>query len=361
MPRFLMLVLLPALLGFSACGIRINLGGEGGEATTSIGGGNGGIFRSVNHGETFEQRVFVEKTKKGDLTIGNTNILSLVFYPADSRVIYAGTREHGAFRTANGGEQWSPFFSSKGSINSIAPHPINGQLVYVAQGNSLYKTEDSGTNWTRVYLDAAPNQSITTVATHSSLREVVYLGTSDGRVLKSDDGGKNWQSLNNFKNRVLAILLQKLTPGRVYVVLATNGIQRSEDGGQFWDEVTEGLQKYSGGKNIRQVALLPGGEQDLLLLATDYGLIRSTDGGLSYEAIEMLTPPNNAPITSLVASPKNGREIYYAANGVLYRTLNGGQEWTTKSLPTARAATALLVDFFNPQILYLGAARIDKK
>lgn len=356
-----MLVLLPALLGFSACGIRINLGGDGGETATSVSGGNGGVFRSANRGETFEQRVFVEKIKKGDLTIGNTNILSLVFYPADSRVIYAGTRENGAFRTANGGEQWSPFFSSKGSIISISPHPMSSQLVYVAQENSLYKTEDGGVNWARVYLDAAPNQSITAVVTHPSLREVVYLGTSDGRVLKSDNGGKNWQSLNNFKNRVLAILLQKLTPGRVYVVLATNGIHRSEDHGQFWDEVTEGLQRYNGGKNIRQAVLLPGGEQDLLLLATDYGLIRSTDGGLSYEAIEMLTPPNSTPITSLAVSPRNGREIYYAANGVLYRTLDDGKEWTTKSLPTTRAATALLVDFFNSQILYLGAARIDKK
>lgn len=354
--QWLALLSLPLVLGFSACGITIDLSGGG----ASGGVGTGGVFYSGDKGENWEQRVLVSETQKSKVTIGGANIMSLTFFPDDSRVIYAGTRENGAYRTIDAGAHWSPFFTSRGLIQYFAPHPRDIETIYVAQGNRLLKTDDAGQTWNQVYLDSVAGQTITAVSVHPVNYATVFLGTSDGRVIKSGDSGKTWTLLNNFSNRIFSILLQKVTPSRVYVILATNGIHRSEDGGQFWDDVSEELNKYSGAKNMRQAVLLPGGDLDLLILANDYGLIRSMDGGLSYEPISLVTPPNQAPITSLAVNPRNGREIYYATTAALYRTQDGGVKWNTKRLPTDRAAIALQVDFFNPQIIYLGASRLDK-
>jgi len=62
----------------------------------------------------------------------------------------------------------------------------------------------------------------------------------------------------------------------------------------------------------------------------------------------------------LAVNPHNGQEIYYASNDVWYRTADGGEQWTAKRLPVTKAATALLVDFFDQRVLYLGSARLDK-
>ncbi len=359
--RWLLVVALPLLAGFSACGITVDSGGGGSSSGSPVAVVTGGVFRSGDKGENWEARVLVDDSKKARVTIEGTNILSLIFFPADSRIMYAGTREHGAYRTLDAGEHWASFFTARGAVPFVAPHPKNAEVVYVAQGNRVLRTEDAGKTWTQIYLDGVANQAISALAVHPIWSQQVYLGTSDGRVIKSEDAGKTWTLLSNFKNRVYTIHLQKTNPNRVYVVLATNGLQRSEDGGQFWDDISEGLQRYPGGKNMHASVLVPGGENDFLILASDYGLIRSTDGGLSYEAIQLVTPPNTAPITSLAVNPHNGRELYYATANTWYRSLNGGEDWTVKRLPIAnRAATALVVDFFNSQVLYLGAARLDK-
>ena len=51
---------------------------------------------------------------------------------------------------------------------------------------------------------------------------------------------------------------------------------------------------------------------------------------------------------------------YYGTDKTFYRTNDSGKTWTTKSLPSTGAATSLLIDFDNPQTIYLGITKLKK-
>ena len=108
----------------------------------------------------------------------------------------------------------------------------------------------------------------------------------------------------------------------------------------------------------RQVILDPTVD-DGLLYASQYGLLRSNDGGLIWEELKLLTPPSTTAIYSLVINPKNDREIYYATAKALYRSEDGGKNWITKTLPTSRSGKFLVIDFDETNILYLGVKQLD--
>ncbi|GAF89261.1 unnamed protein product, partial [marine sediment metagenome] len=45
-------------------------------------------------------------------------------------------------------------------------------------------------------------------------------------------------------------------------------------------------------------------------------------------------------------------------NTTFYRSLDSGENWTTKKLPTTRAGWKLLIDPDNPDIIYMGVRSI---
>jgi len=70
-------------------------------------GGDGGVFKTENKAQSWQQKVFVRKDERGrDVNIGNANVLSLVSHPTDSRVLYLGTRENGLWFTEDAAASW---------------------------------------------------------------------------------------------------------------------------------------------------------------------------------------------------------------------------------------------------------------
>ena len=59
-------------------------------------------------------------------------------------------------------------------------------------------------------------------------------------------------------------------------------------------------------------------------------------------------------------NPQNGNEIYYGTATTFYKTDNGGQDWTTKKLPTSRASSVLAVDPANSNVVYMGTQKLEK-
>ncbi|PKM87849.1 hypothetical protein CVU83_02450, partial [Candidatus Falkowbacteria bacterium HGW-Falkowbacteria-2] len=79
-----------------------------------------------------------------------------------------------------------------------------------------------------------------------------------------------------------------------------------------------------------------------------------------WENIKLITPEKDAIINAVAVNPKNSQELFYVTNTTFFRSLDGGVTWTSKKLPTTRAGSDLLVDFNNPNIMYMGTLKIDK-
>lgn len=78
-----------------------------------------------------------------------------------------------------------------GNLESITIDPSNDTIIYVVNGTSLYKSTDSGLNFTTVY---TATSNITSVAVHSSNSSIVYITTSGttGNAFKSTNGGTSF-------------------------------------------------------------------------------------------------------------------------------------------------------------------------
>jgi photosystem II stability/assembly factor-like uncharacterized protein len=137
-----------------------------------------------------------------------------------------------------------------------APERSHRYTFYVGTRNGgLWKTENGGTTFRSIF-DATGQWSIGAVAVAPSDERVVWAGTGESFVVRysypgngvyrSTDAGKTWQHMGLAATRHIArILIHPTDPNTVYVAsmgpLHTTspdrGVYRTRDGGRTWDHV----------------------------------------------------------------------------------------------------------------------------
>lgn len=161
---------------------------------------------------------------------------------------------------------------------------------------------------------------------------IVYLGTTDGHIFGSEDGGHHWQlrglAGSSFNAIVTSIVVDPLTPGTLFASIWTRephgeggGVYRSTDGGRNWHE--SGLSGHA----VRALVAAPSDPSVLVAGALD-GVFRSRDGGKNWE---MITPAGDSELRnfdSLAVDPRNPEIIYAGTFHLPWKTIDGGQDWT---------------------------------
>ena len=123
-----------------------------------------------------------------------------------------------------------------------------------------------------------------------------------------------------------------------------SGLFVTRDAGQAWTEVTAGPLNTSSG--IEAVALSPDYQNDgtVLVSTREHGLLRSTDGGTSFQAIgtallddnHLITDFSNPTSAPIHFSPTfaTDRTIFAYAQTDVLRSTDGGDSWETLRLPS---------------------------
>lgn len=352
--HFLFSGALAALLFTGAGCISINSG------TTGSGAADGGIFKSGNKGDNWVQKVAVPTVTGEKRNIAGVSVVTIVQDPQDVNALYIGTEANGMFYTYDGGESWMQSVQvSRGRIPAVGIDAKNKCAVYVAVDNKIVKTTDCSRTWVTPYTDTRSDALTTALAVDAYNPRIVWAGNSKGDVLKSTDGGESWVNAKHFNGPIVEIAISAADTRHVYVGTKNNGIWRSDDGGANWKELTPGYQQFAGSNEFFDLAL---GVSDprLVIFASKHGLLRSTDGGDTWQSIDLLTPPGTTLIYSVAIDPKDVNTIYYGTATTFYRTTNGGANWVPKKLPTSRTATSLHVDSMNSNMLYMGVTRFKQ-
>ena len=88
--------------------------------------------------------------------------------------------------------------------------------------------------------------------------------------------------------------------------------------------------------------------------ATDIGVLRSTDGGASWDATNNGLP--SARVTAVALDPSNPSTVYVGTPGV-FKSTDGGETWApaANGIPSSSlGVAAIAVDPAHPSILYAG-------
>src|SRR5690606_25553539 len=89
---------------------------------------------------------------------------------------------------------WNP---GVGRVTAIAVEPVNQKLIYVGTPEGgLWKSTDGGSTWSPMF-DQINNMQIYAVALDPNNSNIVYVGTNGAGIYKSTDGGSNWTTISS--------------------------------------------------------------------------------------------------------------------------------------------------------------------
>jgi photosystem II stability/assembly factor-like uncharacterized protein len=338
---FFLLLILATSLVLTGCSFSLNGSGQSGAPSIS-----GGLYKSQDRGE-----VWAPKNNFSGLGKVKLNIHKISFGLAGPKVLYAGTNL-GFFVSEDSADNWRPLIPNA-DIADFALNPKTKSIIYVASGNKIYKTADSGAQWDVVYTEVRPNISIKSVAVDYFDTSRVYLLANDGTMLVSLDWGNSWKSLYSFGRSATRLLIDQYHDKNLYVV-ADNGLYHSTDSGASWQEIiAQQAKEFPGINNFKNLFFI--NKEGSLIYLSRYGLLRSQDSAKTWSPIQLVSPPNTIDIETFNYNPHDQNEIYYILEDVLYHTFDGGRTWQTRALPASGKfkASNILVDPEDSDILYL--------
>ncbi len=323
---------------------------------------DGGVYKTSDAGATWAQTVAFPGAKSVG-TIAPTNVLVVRRDAADPEALYLGTRENGMFFSYDNGATWQQSRVAglkEGRVDEIAVDPKNKCVIFVIKGARLFKSVDCNRTYSdEAYVETRVGVSLKTIAVDWYNSQILWLGLSNGNVLKSVDAAKTWQRAMNGKTSANAILVNQTDSRMVLVASAGNGFYRTTDAGKTWKNIEKELKNFKGGDSVSELS--QDKRSQVVVAATKYGLLRSFDFGATWESVPMLTAPGQAAIQAIAVNPDDGTRMAYAATSTFYSTIDGGKNWATKSVPSARPIESLAIDPKNPSVVFAGVVAPEKK
>ncbi len=314
---------------------------------------DGGVYRTANYGTDWVQpSVLNQGAKIG--SIAGVGTVSSAFDPQDPDVMYVGTVQNGLLVTLDAGQSWQQARGlTTGQVEAIAVDPRDTCTVFVARANQLMKTTTCGRTWNQAYYDPRTAQLYTTVVIDAMSPNVVYAGNADGDLLRSEDGGASWRVLYRADARINDLVIDPRNRNILYVATNGAGLLKSTDAGATWIEIRSELDTYDGARRPLKI-VLDAANSNIVYHVSRNGILRSEDGGTSWRALSLPTPPATTNIRAFSIHPKNPNVLVYATDTSIVFTSDLGQTWTPKQLPTTRSAAFIVFDQGPQNNLYLG-------
>ena len=163
----------------------------------------------------------------------------------------------------------------------------------------------------------------------------------------------SWTAAGPEGGNVDALIVDPVNSSRIYA--GTNGgVFQSTDGGATWSTSSEGLTDSF----VLSLAIDPTSTSTLFAGTGNGGVFKSNNRGLSWFTV---TDPRQFPdlatasITSLVIDPQSPDTLYAGTSRGVFRSANGGGDWTDASLGLSESIiVSLAIDPSNPAIVYAG-------
>jgi hypothetical protein len=317
-------------------------------------------------------------------TIGVGQPSAIAIDPNTPDTLYVGANNRfqlseGILKSTDGGASWivlgsgfpanntgnsSALFRGQ-NVNGIIVEPSNSSILYLASSAGLFRSIDSGNNWTPGGNGGGNVQSLVLDTSSPAANRVLFAGINGSGIRRSTDGGATWQQVLNAATPAVSTALAggsfgkvvvalpppaaSPNPAGVQVIYATIegqgtgtpnplGIFRSTDQGGTWTQRTgTGLGSCQCGFTMQMGVdpASPGDGANDILLWGGTTQHRSTDSGNTWTDVSNGQHVDTRAEWAFVRPPGGPTTIYTGNDGGLYRSTDDGAHWTGTGLAGA--------------------------
>jgi photosystem II stability/assembly factor-like uncharacterized protein len=233
--------------------------------------------------------------------------------------------------------------------------------LYAATGDAIARLDEEGDGWD-VTLTLADSRA-QCLAVDPAHPDTLYAGLREGGVRRTTDGGASWHDCGLPKPGVFSLAVSA-ADGTVYAGCEPSALFRSDDAGETWRELDALLHLPSRPtwsfpprpwtSHVRWIAPSPH-DGELLLVGIELGgLMRSTDGGESWEDHR---PGAQRDVHSLAWHPRVSARAYEAGGGGSAWSDDAGETWHPADEGRDRNYTwSVAVDPEDPEIWFVSAS-----
>ncbi len=319
----------------------------------------GGIAKTTNGGTDWQ---FVNARVEGDNKVGSISgakIGTMLVSQNNPRRVYAASYNGGVLYSDNAGESWQQILSNV-NMYDIALDPDKSEHIFAAgsvggRGRVLV-TNDNGKSWQDTFTEATTENPVREIALNPNNSQQIYIGLQSGSLIKSTDGGTNWQLVQSFADRIQSINWHK--DGTIFVLLRRQGLRMSIDGTTFTDASTDltGDRAFDAFKDrVSTFVQLAVNEKNssLLYVTTDQGMFKTDTKGASWTKLSV--PSKEDVHTRAVALARSSDDVVYASVGpTIYKSTDGGKTFLTHSIATSGFINYIVVDPERSQVAFAG-------
>ena len=175
----------------------------------------------------------------------------------------------------------------------LSPH--NQDIVYFGT-NHFHKSNDKGDSWQLTSKDLTnggkkgnvPYGTITTIAESPIVKDLLYVGTDDGLIHVSKNGGKTWKNISqNLPQDMWVSKVYASSHNEKVIYASLNGyrwdnfspyLYKSENYGKTWTSISSNLPD-----SPINVVIEDNINQNILYVGNDHGVYVSLDSGINWE------------------------------------------------------------------------------
>ncbi|HTR97244.1 MAG TPA: hypothetical protein VMH61_05030 [Candidatus Acidoferrales bacterium] len=330
---------------------------------------------------------------------------SVAGVPGDPAAFYFGAAGGGVWKTTDAGETWRPLLQHEraSAIGALAIAPSNQRILYagtgqedsrydIAAGEGMLRSDDGGESWRAAGLDSTRHIAAILVDPRDPDRVLAAaLGHVFGRnaqrgVFLTTDGGRHWRAVLAPGDSIGAIDLA-WDPAEPRVVFAAtwqmrlhpwmdyfqpqsgpgSGIWRSDDGGERWTRLADGLPP---GDLSRIGLAVAAGSRGRIVFASvaagaprgrgaagtsGSGLYRSGDSGAHWQLVNPDAALTGSYFGRLVVAPDDSNTVWVMGRSISVSHDGGRRFEFPKGSPGGDDYHALWIDPRDPRRMISGS------
>lgn len=339
------------------------------EGTVYAGGCTTGMYKSTDGGATWtavDNGLTPAPAPAG--AVVSIMVNNIVVDPVNPSIVYVDSTEmfdssqsSGAvahlYKSTNGGASWNILaVNASGFDADVALDPADHTHLIFCGNTTEAVSSDSGATWTST---ACPPYTLAVALDPSNSAHLLAAvnGLTTSTLYESTNGGASF-SLNtslppNGVESFGSIVFDPATPANVYLGTSDWGLLKSTDGGSTWNPSSNGISGVHAGQMIE-------GSDGVIYMATgNAGIFKSSDQGVTWSQVgtgltgSLPYEADNLTLSSLAQDPAAPSTLYIGSEVGFDVSTDGGDTWNPSMTGMhSGSVDAITIDPEKPATIY---------